>query len=305
MRFSRSGQGVSFTLMDTTTLRDLRRLMENCLKAAGIEQAALDARLLIQHALGVCRDELLTAGERVVSTDELAATMALIERRVAREPVSRIIGRREFWSLDLAISPDTLDPRPDSETLVEAVLDALDTARRETALRVLDLGTGSGCLLLALLSELPQATGIGLDISAGAVAVARRNAQHLHLHARGQFVTGDWSVGLDRLFQGLHFDIIVANPPYIAAHDLADLMPEVVAFDPLTALDGGEDGLDAYRALVPQLPSRLTQNGVVALEVGMGQAPDVSGLLVEAGFSTVTTVPDLAGIARCLRAHLG
>lgn len=273
----------------------MRAVLEDAagrLRAAGIDSARLDARILAGEALGVSREHMLIHAGRPVSAEERAALERLISRRLAREPVSRILGRREFWSLDFALSPDTLDPRPDSETVIEA---ALALVPRDRPLEILDLGTGSGCLLLALLSELPAARGTGIDQSAGAVAAATANAERLGLTGRARFVRADWKDGLSGTY-----DLIVANPPYIPEGEIAGLEPEVSQFEPMAALDGGPDGLDAYRLLAPLMPGLLSEHGQIVFEVGSGQAPAVTRLLEAAGLHVTGTRADLAGLERCV-----
>ncbi|HXP77293.1 MAG TPA: peptide chain release factor N(5)-glutamine methyltransferase, partial [Stellaceae bacterium] len=217
----------------------------------------------------------------------------LLARRSAREPVSRILGYREFWSLRFELSAAALDPRPDSETLVESVLAALGARGR--AFRILDFGTGSGCLLLALLSELPNAIGTGIDCSEGALETARRNAAALGLAGRARFVRGNWGDGLTG-----KWDVILANPPYIPSHELPGLMPEVALYEPRPALDGGADGLEAYRALAPAIARLLAPTGIAALEVGAGQATAAAGIMAKAGLALRTIRHDLSGVDRCL-----
>jgi release factor glutamine methyltransferase len=263
------------------------------LTTAGIANARLDARLLLAHALGATPDEILSRrGDRPMAT-AVADFERMVTRRLAREPVSRIRGQREFWSLEFEIGPDTLDPRPDSETVVEAALDRLTD--RGAAWRVLDLGTGSGCLLLALLSELPAAAGLGVDRSPGALAVAAANARRLGLDGRCRFLCGDWAVGVDG-----PFDLIVANPPYIPCADIAALAPEVRNHDPILALSGGADGLDAYRAIAAELPRLLAAGGHAVMELGMGQAEAVAEIAVAAGLAVSAARPDLGGVLRAL-----
>ena len=265
------------------------------LRAAGIDSAHLDARLLAGAALGFSREQLLIHAREPVSAEALARLEALLERRLGREPVSRILGRREFWSLEFALSSDTLDPRPDSETLIEA---ALALVPRDRPLSLLDLGTGSGCLLLALLSELPLAHGLGIDQSAGAAAAAAANAERLGLAARARFERADWRDGLAG-----SYDLVVANPPYIPRGEIAGLEPEVARFEPPAALDGGPDGLDAYRRLAPLMPGLLSEHGLALFEVGAGQASAVAGLLEAAGLLVDGSRADLAGIERCVIAR--
>ncbi|MEZ5774970.1 MAG: peptide chain release factor N(5)-glutamine methyltransferase [Hyphomicrobiaceae bacterium] len=252
-------------------------------RGAGIETARLDASLLIGHALGLPRHRLVTDRARRLSEAEDATIAALAGRRLDREPVGRIIGSREFHGLSLALSPETLEPRPDSETLVDTVLDWVKTREGSgipwqggAGPSILDLGTGTGCLVLALLAALPKATGLGIDIAQGAVATAARNAAALGLADRARFAIGDYA----RFPRGT-FDIIVSNPPYIPGTVIAGLAPEVRCHDPLLALDGGADGLDAYRAIVPRLNGLLEAGGLAALEVGIGQAGEVAAMLAE------------------------
>jgi len=263
------------------------------LRARGFDAARHEARLLVAAALECEPGELIANDDGAI--DELAQHRLehFIERRLAHEPVSRIRGYREFWSLRFEITLDTLDPRADSETLVEAVLERLSDRKRPY--RVLDLGVGSGCLLLALLSELPWAVGIGVDCLPGAVATARRNAAALGLTDRARVELGNWGAGLEP-----GYDIILANPPYIPSATLAGLMPEVVCYEPRIALDGGPDGLAAYRALAPQLHSLLAPAGMAVLELGAGQLTSVSALLAGAGLVLRGIRHDLSGIERCV-----
>jgi release factor glutamine methyltransferase len=271
------------------------------LSAAGVEDPRRDARLLIAAAIEAGPAQLIAHPERALDGAEAARIEASLARRAAREPVSRILGRRGFWNLELEITPDTLDPRPDSETLVAAVLERIGAQGLVGApLSVLDLGTGSGCLLLALLSELPAARGLGLDISAAALAVARRNARKLGLFHRARFALGDWGSELDGSWQ-----LIVSNPPYITEGEIEDLAPEVARYDPRLALTAGPDGLDAYRKLLPQAARLLEPGGMLALEVGCGQQDAVTALLAATGFIELGRYRDLGGIERCLLATCG
>lgn len=285
------------TLAETVTAAALR------LEAAGVEAGRRDARLLACRLLGGGPELLLAQGERELTPEETALIEAAIARRAAREPVSRILGEREFWSLSFGLNAATLDPRADSETLVEAVL--AEIGDRRTPLRILDLGTGSGCLLLALLSELPQASGCGIDISAAAVAQAAANADRLGLSGRACFLAHSWGEGLtlDGNPNVRHWDLIVSNPPYIASGEVAGLAREVAGFDPPAALDGGADGLEAYRALIPAAAAVLRLGGLLALEIGCGQAAAVEGLLQAAGLAPLRRAADLAGVDRCLLAR--
>lgn len=261
------------------------------LASAGVPDARREARLILAHALGIEPVAITGYPERLVSDRE--AFERLIARRARREPLSHLTGRREFWSLEFETGPETLDPRPDSETLVEA---ALAAARdRNAPLRLLDFGTGTGCLLLALLRELPMATGVGIDVSPGALAVARRNAERLGLESRARFEQGNWGESCAG-----PFDLIVANPPYIPTADIAGLEPEVSEYEPRLALDGGPDGLDAYRALMPDIDRLLAPEGAAVLEFGAGQERSLGQIVAAEGLVVAGVARDLAGWDRCL-----
>jgi release factor glutamine methyltransferase len=272
-----------------TALTDLALRLSD----AGVPEPRLDARLLLAHAAEVAPQTILLNPERALSSAARARLDALVRRRLDREPVSRILGRRAFWTLDLALSPATLDPRPDSETLIEAVLAALPD--KTLSRRVLDLGTGTGCLLLALLSEWPAATGLGIDVAPDAIATAEGNARSAGVEARARFARGDWGTGLDG-----PYDVIVSNPPYIPTGTIANLMPEVARHDPLAALDGGPDGLAAYRRLAPDLARMLALEGLAVLEHGEGQADAVAEIMGGHGLVERGRRADLAGRQRCL-----
>lgn len=266
------------------------------LKAAGIDQPRREGRLLLAHALGI--DPAAVIGHPEYPVPDRAGFLALVERRARGVPMAHILGRREFWSLDFRVTADTLDPRPDSETLVEAALDML-ADRRGDALSVLDLGTGTGCLLLAVLSELPRAEGTGVDLSQAAAKVARENARRLGLDARCRFLVGDWASALDG-----RFDLILANPPYIPRGEITSLQREVAQFEPNLALDGGQDGLDAYRHLAGTLPGLLLPDESIAvIEVGDGQWARAAGIFEGAGLAVAAPRYDLAGVARCVICH--
>ena len=258
--------------------------------------ARLDARLLLASVMG--RDDAVLPHEMLVTwCEELAdAFKALLQRRACGEPVSRIRGWREFWSLRFEITPATLDPRPDSETLVQATLAWVDRDTDKPA-RVLDLGTGSGALLLACLSELPYSSGVGLDISPDAIEVALRNADALALADRAVFHCADFARGHTELGQ---FDIVLCNPPYIPSSDILCLAPDVADFEPMSALDGGDDGLDCWRAVLPTIQKRLAAGGRAFLEIGAGQGDGVAAIALMVGLSTVERHPDLSGEIRCL-----
>lgn len=278
---------------DPAVLSGILRLAAEDLRAAGVPDAMVDARILAAAAFGLSREDMLLEPHRPVDAAARTRFGAMIERRCAREPVARILGSREFRSLDFGLGPETLEPRPDSEALVEAAV-AFGRAFPGIA-RVLDLGTGTGCLLLSVLNELPGATGVGSDIAAGAVETASRNAENLGLADRVRFVCTDWTDGIAG-----PFDLVLSNPPYITSAGIAALAPEVAAYDPSAALDGGADGLDAYRALVSRVAEILSPSGVVVLEIGAGQQADVTSIFGAGGFAPVDTRSDLGGHARAL-----
>ena len=259
------------------------------LAAAGIEQPRREARLLAAHLLG------MTAGTLPdpAGTVDAVAFAALVSRRAAREPLAFITGRRGFWTLDLAVSPDTLVPRPDSETLIEAALAALPS--RAAVADILDLGTGTGCLLLAALSEFPAAFGVGADLSPAAARLAAGNARSSGFAGRAAFLAGDWAAAL----RG-RFDLILCNPPYIESAAIAGLMPEVGRHEPARALDGGQAGLDAYARIMPTLPALLKRGGIAVFELGAGQLQAVSGLARQAGLTHIAVQDDLGGVPRAL-----
>ena len=258
------------------------------LAAAGIEGSRREARVLLAHALSVRSADLLTDPAATVPTEVFDILLA---RRATHEPLALIVGHREFWSLDFAVSADTLVPRADSETLIEAALAAFPT---RAVRHVLDLGTGTGCLLLAALHEFSAAFGVGVDRALAAAALAKRNALALGLAGRAAFVCGDWGDALAG-----RFDLVLCNPPYIRAGDIASLLPEVALHEPLSALSGGGDGLDAYRTIIPTLPRLLEEGGVAILELGQGQAGDVGRIAAAAGFAASLRA-DLPGIERAM-----
>ena len=273
-----------------------RRALARMFAAAGLDTPALDARVVVGHALGLDHAALAGAAERALDVEERERIAAMAARRLAREPVARIVGTKEFWGLPLRVTPDVLVPRPETETVVEIALTALDCdGDRTRSLRIADLGAGSGALLLALLSELPNAFGVGTDVSEPALAVARDNAERLQLDPRAAFVACDLADALAGTF-----DLVVANPPYVAGGDLAQLAPEVREHDPTVALDGGPDGLRAYRALAADVPRLIGTGGHLVVEVGAGQAPAVAALFAQNQLLDVTTASDLAGIPRVL-----
>jgi len=265
------------------------------LAALGIETARLDARVLVANILAVDPARVFSHPETPLDTPEREALSALLGRREAREPVARIVGEKEFWSLPFAITADTLVPRPETETVVEAVLDFCPDRTRP--LRVLDLGTGSGCLLVALLTEFPNAEGIGTDSSEGALTTARRNADRNDVGDRARFQLTDWCTGLDPC-TGAGFDIVVSNPPYIAEAEIDGLAPEVSRYEPKAALTAGTDGLDAYRCILAGITDVMAAGAAAVFEVGVGQAANVERMARDHGLETIGGKLDLAGIER-------
>ena len=256
------------------------------LKAAGIDSPSIDARLLLEASTGAGRVDILTDPYRVVDADKIAALDAMIERRLKREPVSRILGKKGFWKIMLNVTPDVLSPRPDTETLLDVIVRAFPPHR---AFEMVDLGTGSGAILLATLMERAGARGVGTDISTEAIAVARENAANLDLNGRCTFIRTDWAAG----FADDSFDLVVSNPPYIPTGDIPGLDPEVREHDPHLALDGGPDGLQPYRDLAPEIARILRPEGVFAVEIGWDQGEAVKALFEAAGFTGVKVVKDL------------
>jgi release factor glutamine methyltransferase len=279
------------------TVEAARRLLAARFKSVSIDSAELDARILVGAVLGLDLTGTIAAANRLLTSHESTRLKDFTRRRLAGEPVARILGLREFWGLPLQLSAATLVPRPDTETVVELALEMLRASQRSgRPLRIADLGTGSGAILLALLSERPDAFGYGTDISVEALRTAHNNAVDLGLASRAAFVACDYAAALSG-----PFDLIVSNPPYIRSADIAGLATEVRDHDPLRALDGGTDGLDAYRALIPQAARLLAPGGVLAVEVGEGQSADVERLMAAAGL-TLEGAPkaDLAGIRRAV-----
>jgi release factor glutamine methyltransferase len=277
-----------------STAASLRRMAAEMFRGRGLESAELDARVLLAHVLGVDAARLVAMADEAVGRGEEARYGELVARRLAGEPVARIVGVKEFWSRPFVLSPDVLVPRPETETVVEAAL--LAKPERDAPLRVLDLGVGSGALLGAVLIERPRAVGVGIDRSRGALATARANLDALGVGLRAHLVCGNWGDALSA-----RFDLVVANPPYIATGELDALPAEVRQYDPLSALDGGEDGLAAYRAIVAALPDLLKSDGAAVLELGAGQEQAVAKLAEDAQlFVNGPARHDLAGQPRVL-----
>lgn len=282
------------TAAPAETIGGARRRLAQELRRHGLDTPELDARLLLGHALGLDHAGLVSQADRTLSPSEAAAIAAVAARRRAHEPVARILGRKEFWGLVFSLAPDTLVPRPQTETVVETALAAL-APRRNAPLRIADLGTGSGALLLALLHELPNATGIGTDISRDAISCASANARALGLAARARFVVCDYG---QALAGGL--DLIVSNPPYIPRAEIETLEPEVRTFDPRRALDGGPDGLDGYRTIAADAARLLADAGVLIVELGFGQAAAAGAVFAAHGLAPSPPHPDLEGTPRAL-----
>ena len=279
------------------TVEAARRMMAAQFRTRAIESAELDARTLVGAALGLDLTGLIAAAARPLTTEESVRLEDFARRRLAGEPVARILGIKEFWGLPLQLSPATLVPRPDTETVVQLALEIWRAERHsDRQLRIADIGTGSGAILLALLSELPEAYGIGTDISLAALRTATGNAARLGFAPRAAFVACDYAAALSG-----PLNLIVSNPPYIRSAEIAGLANEVRAHDPPGALDGGADGLDAYRALIPQAAHLLAPGGTLIVEAGLGQSGHIQGLMTAAGL-TFESPPkaDLAGIPRAV-----
>ncbi len=265
--------------------------------SAGIETADLDARLIIRHHTKLDWGDLVTSPDEKISPSKLARIEFDVERRLSGEPVSRIYSTREFWGLDFRLAPDTLDPRPDTETLVEVAIEKYGPDQPE---KILDMGIGTGCILIALLNEWGETTGYGMDKSLGAVRTALSNAEKLNVFERCHFWVGSWGEALDE-----KFDLIVSNPPYIPTSVIESLSREVRNYDPILALEGGEDGLEAIRVIIKGAKRLLKDDGVCLLEIGYDQSEDVVRLVENAGFILKDVHPDLAGIPRVVEISRG
>jgi release factor glutamine methyltransferase len=279
------------------TVEMARRALSMHFRSGSIDSAELDARILAGAALGLDLTGLIAAASRLLTPDESIRLEDFARRRLNGEPVARILGQKEFWGLPLKLSAATLVPRPDTETAVELALEMLHAAPQPGhPPRIADIGTGTGAILLALLSELPDAYGVGTDISEAALRIARINAADLHLADRTGFVVCDYAAALSD-----GFDLIVSNPPYIRSAEIAGLATEVRDHDPLAALDGGPDGLDAYRALIPQAARLLAPRGALVVEAGLGQSADIQALMTAAGLTLERPAKaDLAGVLRAV-----
>jgi release factor glutamine methyltransferase len=272
----------------------VRREVAQRFRDRGLDTPDLDARILVGHALGLDRTALLLAGERRLEATEIARIETLAARRLRREPIARITATKEFWGLPLRITPDVLVPRPQTETVVEQALAAVErTGRRARTLRIADLGVGSGAILIALLTELPNAWAVGTDRDPAALALARENARRLGVAARAAFVACDFGAAV-----APGCDLVVTNPPYIRTDEIAALEPDVREFDPRGAIDGGVDGLAAYRGIAIHARHILTPGGHLIAEIGKGQGDAVAAIFAAAGLGGISIVPDLAGLSR-------
>jgi release factor glutamine methyltransferase len=270
------------------------------LTAAGIDNARLEARLLLAHASHFTIEQLVARGTDEAPAATVEAVRALTARRVRREPMAYILGGREFWGLPFKVTPAVLVPRPDTETVIEAALSLM--SERDRAWRILDLGVGSGCLLLTLLREYPKARGVGLEASSEAMAVAQENAERLGVAGRTTLRAGDWRQTDWADMLGMPFDLVVSNPPYIESAAIGQLMPEVASYEPRLALDGGADGLEAYRVIAAAGPKLITPGGFLVVEAGEGQALEISRLFSAAGLRPQPPRKDLGGIERVVAA---
>ena len=271
----------------------LIQMAEKKLSGIGIEKPRFEARILLGHVLGIKPLDLISDPERDCSFEQTQQFGSLVDRRASREPISHLLGKREFWSLNFRVTKDVLDPRPDSETIVAEALKRFPI--KTDPLSVLDIGVGSGCLLLSVLHERPQASGLGTDVSQAAIDISTLNASRLGLANRVEFQCTSWVTGIKT-----KFDLILCNPPYIATSKIELLEMEVRTYEPRLALDGGWDGLVAYRELIPELCKILNGKGIVILEIGLGQARDVISLAEECGLTTLAQPRDLSGHIRCL-----
>lgn len=288
-----STQHPLFQAQNPLLAREVLRSAVMRLQQARIESASLDARILLEHVLAVSRERLLFLLDSEITIDQYEQMEALVERRAQRQPMAQIVGKREFWGLNFTVSKYTLDPRPDSETVIEYVLERIKN--RGAPLKVLDLGTGTGCLLLSLLSELPAARGVGVDLCENALQVAGENALSLGLAERVEFLRSNWCDEVSG-----KFDVVISNPPYIPASVIPTLAPEVAKFEPKLALDGGGDGFCCYSKIMKALHNIVADGGFAAFEMGMGQQRGMEVLADENGFEVVGVRHDLGGIARCI-----
>jgi release factor glutamine methyltransferase len=272
-------------------------ILRNRLKAAGIQDPGLESRMVLRDVAGAGDGAILAGDEIPLTPAQNGQIDALLARRAAGEPLGRILGTREFWGLRFKLSPDTLEPRPDTETLIEAALGCFAGNKPRC---ILDIGTGTGCILISLLHEWPGTTGVATDLSAGALETARENAQINQVADRATFVQTSWAAGIEG-----PFDLIVSNPPYIVRDVVPNLDENVRNHDPILALDGGEDGLDAYRAILTEIKPLLSPGGIVLFEIGFDQGESVPRLVEESGATPVRVIPDSGGNPRVVECRMG
>ena len=280
-------------MSSSATISSVLKRVRNTFEQADVETAAQEARILVAGVLGISATELIAGGERNLSIEQTEKVQTAVDRRLAGEPVHRILGVRSFYGLDFKLSPATLEPRPDTEILVDTVLEMLKA--KTGSFRILDLGTGTGAICLALLHELPTSAGVGVDISRDALGTALENAAALGLGTRFEVVLSDWFSNIEG-----RFDVIVSNPPYIESNEIGKLPVEVREFDPVTALDGGSDGLEPYRIIAAEAERYLTEDGFVAVETGWKQRESVTIIFEAADFKLVNAVKDFGGNDRVL-----
>lgn len=285
-------------MIEACTIGDAVRSIAHHLEQVGIDDAVGEARLIVGHTLDLTRSEVIGRKDEKLSETELISCRSLTKRRSAKEPMAYLLGEKEFWSLPFKVSQETLIPRPDSETLISAVLDYARNVK--TPKRLLDIGTGSGCLLAALLSEWPEATGIGIDSNDGAVFLAGQNLDTLGMVGRCSILAATWPA----YRPGEKFDLVIANPPYIPTVDIPTLDPDVRDYEPLSALDGGPDGLAIHREIAHHAEAVLKPGGLIAVEFGIGQSWDIQSLYGAAGFDPMHIQTDLSGTDRCLLATI-
>jgi release factor glutamine methyltransferase len=279
------------------TVHSLHSEARRQLQVAGCDSPALDARIFVKKVFGLTDTDLIAGEDREATAAEMAVLAAMMQRRLSGEPVSRILGQKEFWGLTFTVTPAVLDPRPDTETIVQAAVMEMQAVPPKT---ILDLGTGSGCLVISLLKEFPEARGTAVDVSAEALAVAKMNAESLGVADRITFIHGAW---FDKVTES--YDLIVSNPPYIPLKDIESLSPEVRNHDPILALTGGDDGYDAYRIIVKEIKNHLNPGGLCYLETGFDQGENVARLAGESNLSVRRIIPDLSGIPRAVEITRG
>ncbi len=290
-------------MSDAITISSIYQEIKHCFMLADIDNPELDARLLLQHTTKICREDFILKADNIIPIEQYNILQSYKKRRLLGEPVSRIIGKREFYGSDFLLSPETLDPRPDTEVIIEAIIKHVNSKPDLLKnCRIIDLGTGTGCIVLTLLKLLPHATAIAIDINSNAIKTAQKNAENLELVDRIEFICTSWT---EENFKNnfSSFDIVVSNPPYIPHADIAELAVEVKNFDPMKALDGGLDGLDCYRSIINILPDLLSPSGICFFEIGYNQAKDVMTLLEEKKFSEIIIEKDFAGLDRCISAE--